>query len=136
MAARWLVKTEPSDYSFDQLVRDGRTEWTGVRNAVAQRHLARMRAGDHVLVYHTGNEKAVVGTAVVEGEPHPDPTQHDPRILAVTLRAGAPLARPVPLAEIKATPALADWELVRLPRLSVMPVSAAQWAEVQRLARG
>jgi len=135
MAARWLVKTEPSAYSFAQLVRDGRTAWTGVRNAAAQQHLARIRRGDRVLIYHTGAEKAVVGTAVADGTPYPDPTQDNPRLLAIDLRAGSPLPMPVSLAAIKANGRLAGWDLVRLPRLSVMPVSAAQWAEVERLAK-
>jgi len=135
MTARWLVKTEPSAYSFEQLVRDRRTVWDGIRNAAALKHLARIRAGDRVLVYHTGSEKAVVGTAVAEAAAYSDPRGNDPRRLVIALRAGPPLPRPVSLATIKANPKLADWDLVRLPRLSVMPVSAAQWAELDRLAR-
>jgi predicted RNA-binding protein with PUA-like domain len=120
MAARWLVKTEPSEYSFDQLLAEGRTIWTGVHNPVALKHLAGMRPGDAVLVYHTGKEKAVVGEARVSSV--------GPG--GVELEAVRRLERAVPLAELKSDPTLGGWDLVRLPRLSVMPVSATQWQAV------
>jgi predicted RNA-binding protein with PUA-like domain len=120
MQTRWLVKTEPSEYSFDDLAREGRTTWTGVENPVARRHLAKMRPGDAVLVYHTGREKAVVGEARVSR------VGQD----GVELAAVRRLDCPVPLAALKSDPELASWELVRLPRLSVMPVSATQWHAV------
>ena len=125
MGNRWLVKTEPSEYSFSDLVREERTHWDGVANPLARKNLASMTRGDEVLVYHTGNEKAVVGTARVlsaaQGE--------------VELAAGAALARPVALSELKADKALAGWELVRLPRLSVLPVTEGQWGAVMAKAK-
>jgi predicted RNA-binding protein with PUA-like domain len=122
---RWLVKSDPGDYSFADLRRDGVTAWTGVKNPLAQRHLRGMRKGDAVLVYETGGVKAVVGLATVARDPYPDPGR--PALVAVDLRAGKPLARPVPLAAAKADPALRDFPLVRMGRLSVMPVAEAQW---------
>jgi predicted RNA-binding protein with PUA-like domain len=136
MAQRWLFKTEPSAYSFAQLEADRRTVWDGVKNALALRHLSAVAKGDEVLFYHTGDEKAVVGTATVTRGAYPDPKQKDARLLVVDLEAGRGLPRPVTLAEMRANPKLAGFDLLRLPRLSVMPVSAAQWAEILRMARG
>jgi predicted RNA-binding protein with PUA-like domain len=130
--AYWLVKTEPGSYSFADLARAGRARWDGVSNPVACRHLRQMVAGDEVLVYHTGGEKAVVGLATVAAAPYPDPA--DPALPVVDLLAGAPLARPVTLAAIKADPRFGGWELVRLPRLSVLPVPADLWAAVLAMA--
>lgn len=118
--AIWLLKTEPSTYSFGDLVRDRRTAWEGVANPLAQKHLRASRAGDELLVYHTGNEKAVVGTARVVRDPYPDPAH--PAHVLIDLEPGQPLARAVTLAELKADPRFAEFALVRLPRLSVMPV--------------
>jgi predicted RNA-binding protein with PUA-like domain len=133
---RWLVKSEPTAYSFRQLQDDRRTVWDGVKNPLALKHLAAMRAGDRVLVYHTGSEKAVVGTARVAGAAYPDPRLKDPKRLVVDLAAGTALPRPVSLAEIKeGSRTFAGFDLVRLPRLSVMPVSEAQWAAIEALAR-
>ena len=124
MPGYWILKTEPSTYSHADLVRDGTTVWDGVKNPVALRHLAAMQRGDEVMIYHTGSEKAAVGLASVTGEARPN----------VTLRADRPLARPVTLAEIKADPAFAGSPLVRVPRLSVIPVTAAQWRRLLSLA--
>jgi len=135
MSAYWIVKTEPSAYSHADLVRDGTTVWDGVKNPVALKHIARMRPGDEVLVYHTGSEKAAVGLAKVSALPAADPRRADPRLLVVTLRAGKALARPVTLAELKADRAFAGSPLTRVPRLSVIPVTAAQWRRVLLLAR-
>jgi predicted RNA-binding protein with PUA-like domain len=136
MAQRWLFKTEPSAYSFAQLEADRRTVWDGVKNALALKHLSAVAKGDEVLFYHTGDEKAVVGIATVARGAYPDPKQKDARLLVVDLEAGRGLPRPVTLAEMRANPKLAGFDLLRLPRLSVMPVSAAQWAEILRMARG
>lgn len=136
MPNRWLVKTEPATYSFDDLRREGRTSWDGVRNALAQIHLRAMRRGDAVLVYHTGREKAVVGLARVARAPYPDPGAGDPAVVAVDLEAVRPLARPVPLARLKAEPTLAGLDLLRISRLSVMPVAAAHWRPILALAGG
>ena len=136
MAQRWLFKTEPSAYSFAQLEADRRTVWDGVKNALALKHLSAVTKGDEVLFYHTGDEKAVVGIATVARGAYPDPKQKDAKLLVVDLEAGHALPRPVTLAEMRANSKLAGFDLLRLPRLSVMPVSAAQWAEILRMARG
>lgn len=123
MSARtWLVKSEPNSYSWSQLVEDGSTFWDGVRNAQARNNLAAMRKGDAVLFYHSNEGKEVVGVARVRKAAYPDPTTADERWVAVDLEPVKPLARPVPLAEIKADPKLAEIPLVTQSRLSVMPI--------------
>jgi predicted RNA-binding protein with PUA-like domain len=134
MPRHWILKTEPSEYAFSDLVRDGRTRWSGVSNAVALKHLRSMQRGDHALVYHTGNEKSIVGLARVASAPYPDPSLDDPRLVVVDVEAGEPLPRPVPLAEIKADPAFRDLGLVRVPRLSVVPAEPDQWKRLLRMA--
>jgi predicted RNA-binding protein with PUA-like domain len=134
MAAHWLLKTEPTAYSWEQLERDGRTTWDGVKNALALKHLAAVAKGDEVLVYHTGDVKAAVGVARVVRGAYPDPKQKDARFVVVDLEPVRALPRLVTLAEMRADRKLAGFDLLRLPRLSVMPVSAAQWAEILRLA--
>ena len=134
--ALWLCKIEPDCYSFDALVRDGETLWDGVSNALARKHLRQMKPGDRVLYYHTGKEKAVVGEMVVSGEPQPDPKADDEAAVAVAMRPVRKFSRAVQLAEIKADKLLASWDLVRLPRLSVVPVTTAQWKRVEKLAAG
>jgi predicted RNA-binding protein with PUA-like domain len=132
--AHWLVKEEPTHYAFADLVREGRTAWAGVHNPLAQRHLRSMRPGDRVFYYHTGSERAVVGMAEVVSEPHPDP--QDPRgAFSVDLKPVRPLTRPVSLAEIRDDPRLASMPLVRISRLSVMPVTPAEWKRIEALAR-
>lgn len=127
MKNRWLVKQEPDSYPFGQFAHEKETAWEGVRNFQARNNLRAMRRGDPVLFYASGDLKAVVGTATVVGAPYPDPTADDGDWTAVKLRAGKALPRPVTLAEIKATPALAEMLLVRNSRLSVMPVTQAQF---------
>ena len=136
MAQRWLFKTEPSAYSFAQLEADRRTVWDGVKNALALKHLSAVAKGDEVLFYHTGDEKAAIGVARVARGAYPDPKQGDPRLVVVDLVPLRALARPVGLAEMRANPKLAGFDLLRLPRLSVMPVSAAHWAEILRMTKG
>jgi len=135
MPNRWLFKTEPAAYSWQQLVREGRTVWDGVRNALALRHLAGVAKGDEVLVYHTGDEKAAIGIADVTRGAYPDPKAGDDRLVVVEIRPQRPLPRPVTLAEMRSSPRLEGFDLLRLPRLSVMPVSAAQWAAILALAK-
>ena len=135
MANTWLFKTEPSSYSFDQLESDGRTVWDGVKNAVARKHLGAVKRGDVVLVYHTGDEKAVIGLAKATSDAYPDPKQKDPKAFVVDLEPGRRLPRPVTLAELKQRPTLKSFPLVRLPRLSVMPVTDAEWKEIEKLSR-
>jgi predicted RNA-binding protein with PUA-like domain len=130
----WLLKTEPGEYAYDDLEREGRARWDGVRNPAAQRNLRAMKKGDRVLVYHTGDVKAVVGEAEVVGEAYPDPKYPAGKLVVVDLEARGRLARPVTLAEIKGIAAFAESPLVRQGRLSVVPVDAAQWKAI--LARG
>jgi len=132
--AHWLCKQEPGCYSFDDLVRDGGTVWDGVSNALARKHLWQMKTGDRVFFYHTGKEKAVVGEMVVASEPQADPNSDDEAAVAVEMKPVRKLPRPVSLAEIKADKTLASWDLVRISRLSVVPVSAAQWKRVEKIA--
>jgi predicted RNA-binding protein with PUA-like domain len=132
--ALWLCKQEPDCYSFDDLVRDGKTVWDGVSNALARKHLRQMKTGDRVLFYHTGKQKAVIGEMVVAGEPRPDPKSDDEAAVAVEMRPVRKLAHPVSLADIKADKLLAGWDLVRLPRLSVVPVSEAQWKRIEKMS--
>jgi predicted RNA-binding protein with PUA-like domain len=123
----WLVKSEPSTYSFEDLRREGRTRWDGVRNAGALMHLRAMRKGDDVLFYHTGVEKRIVGLAKAASDPYPAPPGDDPRAVVVDLNPVRALATPVTLAAIKARREMAAFPLVRLGRLSVLPVSPAEW---------
>lgn len=135
MASIWLFKTEPSAYAYDQLERDGKTVWDGVKNPAARKHIAAVKRGDQVLVYHTGDEKAVIGIAKALSDGYPDPKQKDEKAAVVDLAPVKRLPRPVTLAELKQRPSLKDFPLVRLPRLSAMPVSAAEWNEIERLSR-
>jgi len=133
MPSHWIVKTEPSTYSYDDLARQKTAVWDGVKNNLALKHLREMQPGDRVLVYHTGDEKAVVGIAEVVSAPYPDPKQKDPKLTVVDLRAEGRLPRPVSLAEIKKDRAFADLGLVRMGRLSVMPASADQFKRMVKL---
>jgi predicted RNA-binding protein with PUA-like domain len=127
----WLLKTEPSSYSYADLERDRRTTWDGVSNPVALRNLRSMKQGDECFIYHTGDEKRIVGVAKVAKAAYPDPKADDPKLVVIDLTPIRALKRPVTLAEIKADKRFASWELVRQPRLSVMPVSPDQhkWIE-------
>jgi len=136
MPNRWLFKTEPSAYSFQQLQKDRRTVWDGVKNNLALKHLAGIKEGDAILVYHTGGEKAVVGVARAASGAYPDPGKKDPKLLVVEIEADKPLPRPVTLAEVKAHAKLKTFDLVRLPRLSIMPVSEEQWKIIEAMAPG
>ena len=133
---RWLVKEEPTNYSFDQFVADGATVWSGVKNPVAQRNLRSMKKGDRVFYYHTGSEKAIVGTAKVTVPAYDDPKDKSGKLVVVELAPEKKLKRPVTLAAIKASGTFADWALVRIPRLSVMPVTDEQWEAIEAMARG
>lgn len=130
----WLVKQEPESYSFDDLVREKKTSWTGVRNFSARNNLRRMSKGDEVLFYHSGEEKAVVGVARVVRPAYADKTADEGDWSTVDLAAVRKLSRAVTLKEIKANAKLQEMKLVRQSRLSVMPVSAAEWREILRLA--
>lgn len=132
--ARWLCKVEPDCYSITDLARDKTTTWDGVDNPAARQHLRAMKTGDRVLFYHTGKEKAVVGEMEVAAEP--TAPADDAKAVAVAMKYVATWATPVSLAAVKAETTLEAWDLVRLPRLSVMPVTDAQWKAVARLAKG
>lgn len=130
----WLFKEEPESYSFADLQRDGSVTWDGVANALAQKHLRTVKPGDRVLYYHTGDEKAVVGIAEVVTGPSPAPGDATGKLVVVSVKPIRRLKSPVTLATIKADPAFAGWELVKLPRLSVMPVSEAIWQRIEELS--
>jgi len=133
--AAWLVKQEPSTYSWDRLVAEGTAVWDGVRNAQARNNLAAMKKGDQVLFYHSGDDKAVVGLAKVARAAYPDPTSDDPRWVAVDLVPVRKLAHPVALSRIKSEPSLAAMLLVRQSRLSVSPISDAELKTILALAK-
>ena len=136
MANRWLLKTEPAEYAFEDLVRDGKTVWDGVTNPLALKYLRAIRKGEDLLIYHTGNVRAIVGLARAASNPYPDPGKRDPRLAVVDVAPVRELARPVPLAAIKRQPVFRPLELVRLPRLSVMPVPPALWKAIWKLTEG
>jgi predicted RNA-binding protein with PUA-like domain len=125
--AYWLFKSDPDTYGFPELERDKQTVWDGVSNPVALKNLRACKKGDTVLIYHTGAEKAIVGLAEITKEAYPDPKQKNEKLVVVELRVRERLKKPITLAEVKARKEFADFVLVRLPRLSVMPVTDAQW---------
>jgi len=129
----WLVKSEPETYSWSDLVRDKRTDWTGVRNYAARLHLRAMQVGDLVFVYHSGDDKSVVGIVKVVNEAHADSTDDTGQWECVDVAAVTDLPKPVTLAEIKANPKLAGMVLVRNSRLSVQPVSPTEWSMICKL---
>jgi predicted RNA-binding protein with PUA-like domain len=132
----WLLKTEPTEYSYDDLERDGSARWDGVANPAAQRNLRAMCEGDGVLVYHTGDEKAVVGLAQVVKPAYPDPADDDERRVVIDIAPRGRLARPLPLSEIKELAEFAESPLVRQGRLSVVPITPSQWKAIEARARG
>ena len=134
--ANWLLKTEPGSWSWDDQVKAGAkgTEWTGVRNPIARANIRKMKKGERVFFYHTGDVKAVVGIAEVVGEAHPDST--DKEWDAVDIAAVEPLPNPVTLAAVKAEASLKEMALAKYPRLSVQPVTDAEWKRVMAMAKG
>jgi predicted RNA-binding protein with PUA-like domain len=133
-AMNWLFKEEPSNYSFDELVKDKKTTWSGVKNPVAQRNLRSVGKGDRVFYYHTGDEKSVIGIAKALGDAYPDPDDKAGKAHVVDIGPVKRLARPVTLKEIKADPWFKEFALVRISRLSVMPVSDAEWQRIEKMA--
>ena len=132
----WLVKQEPEDYSWDDLMRDGQTQWTGVRNFQARNNLKQMAVGDSVFFYHSGKDKSVVGIGEVAKAAYPDPTADDPSWVAVDIKPVKRLPQPVSLAEIKANKNLTDLLLVRQSRLSVMPVTKEEFETIVKMGSG
>src|SRR5437868_3274150 len=132
----WLVKQEPEIYSWDDFVRDGRTDWTGVRNFQARNNLRQMKLGDRVLFYHSGSGKCVIGIAEVAKAAYPDPTADDPQWIAIDLKPVKPLQECVTLEAIKANQKLSNMLLVRQSRLSVMPVTKAEFETIVKMGSG
>jgi predicted RNA-binding protein with PUA-like domain len=136
MANKWLFKEEPTHYSFSELRKDGKAVWEGVKNPVAQKHLRQVKKGDRIFYYHTGKEKAVVGIARAISSAYLDPKKKDGKTVVVDLAPVKALRQPVTLASIKARASkFKGFALVRLPRLSVMPVSDGQWKEIESMAK-
>ena len=133
--SKWLLKSEPNDYSFDDLEREKRAVWDGVKNPVALKHMRNVQPGDQAFFYHTGKEKAIIGIAKVEIAAYPDPDADDERLVVFEISPARRLASPVTLAAVKAAGEFAGWELVRVPRLSVMPVSDSIWSRVLAMAK-
>jgi predicted RNA-binding protein with PUA-like domain len=134
--AYWILKTEPTSYSYDQLEQDGHAVWDGVKNPVALRNLKAMVPGDSLMIYHTGDEKAVIGLAKVTRPAYPDPKKKDANLVVVEIEPVKRLPEAVPLAAIRANKTFAGLALVRQPRLSVVPVDEAQWKQLLRMATG
>lgn len=130
----WLMKEEPDHYSFDDLVRDGRTAWTGVRNPLAQKHLQSMHKGDMIFYYHTGSVKAVVGIAKAASAPYTDPDDASGKLHAIDVVPVKKLKSPVTLAAVKADQAFSSFPLVRMSRLSVMPVTDDEWRRIEKMS--
>jgi predicted RNA-binding protein with PUA-like domain len=133
--AYWLVKTEPSTYSFDDLVKEKKTSWTGVKNPTAQINIRKMKKGDEVLIYHTGSEKAVVGVATIVSAPYLDPSDKSGKLSTVDIAPQKPLATPVELSAIKTDPIFKGWDLLRIGRLSVLEVPAKMWNRITTLGK-
>lgn len=132
----WLFKEEPENYSYDDLVRDGKTSWTGVRNPVAQRNLRSIKKGDKIFFYHTGDEKSVVGICRAAADAYPDPADTSGKLYAVDVEPVKKLKSPVTLASVKADTRFADFPLTRIPRLSVMPVPEKEWDWILKMSGG
>jgi predicted RNA-binding protein with PUA-like domain len=132
--AKWLLKTEPDCYSWSDLTRDKKTTWDGISNALALKHIRTMAKGDLVLIYHTGDERQAVGIAEIISEPYADPKEDDEKLAVVDLKAKRALQRPVTLEEFKADKAFQGWDLLRIGRLSVVPVPEKMWERIEQLA--
>lgn len=135
MATRWLFKTEPSVYSYQQLVQDKKTVWDGVANFLALKHVKDIKKGELIFIYHTGDEKAAVGVARALSGAYPDPEKDDPRLLVVDVEPVRALAKPVTLAQVKAHPKLKNFDLVKNSRLSMMKVTDEQWELMEEMAK-
>lgn len=136
MMAYWLLKTEPQDYSYFDLAQDGSTVWDGVNNPLALKHLRTMLLGDLALIYHTDKERQVIGIAEIVSQPYADPALNDAKRVVVDLRAVRKVKQPLTLAQIKQDSRFTDFDLLRLPRLSVVPVSELYWQYLIELADG
>jgi predicted RNA-binding protein with PUA-like domain len=133
MSRHWLFKTEPGQYSYSDLEEEKKAVWDGVSNSLALKHLREIRMGDEILIYHSGDEKAIVGLALAVSDPYPDPSENDEKLVVINVKPRKRLARPLSLAELKGIEELKDFDLVRLPRLSVMPVPENYWHKLRDL---
>jgi predicted RNA-binding protein with PUA-like domain len=131
--AYWLLKTEPDKYAYADLERDGSTVWDGVTNALALKHIRTMLPGDLALIYHTGKERQIMGVAEIISHPYPDPALNDAKLVVVDVRTVRPVSQPVSLTQIKQDDKFTDFDLLRLPRLSVVPVSQTHWQHLIHL---
>lgn len=127
MPRRWLFKTEPGEYSYDELEREKKAVWDGVANNLALKNLREVRLGDQILIYHSGEERSIVGIAEAITNAYPDPQENDEKLVVVNLKPKRRFSAPLTLAEIREIDELKDFDLVRLPRLSVMPIRPEQW---------
>jgi predicted RNA-binding protein with PUA-like domain len=134
--SHWLLKTEPADYSWSDLVKDKKTIWSGVANALALKHIRSMKRGDLALIYHTGKERQIIGIAQITSNPYPDPNEKDERLVVVDLKPLGRFQNPVPLTTIRSDPAFKSWDLLRNSRLSVMPVPDEMWMRIDQFAKG
>jgi predicted RNA-binding protein with PUA-like domain len=135
MTNHWLCKQEPSTYNIEMLQKEKKTTWDGVHNNLALKHIKNMKKGDLAFFYHSGDEKAVAGIMEIASEPYPNPKEKDPRFVVVDVKFKEKLDRPVTLGQIKSNPKFKDWELLRISRLSVMPVSSQIWSEIIRISQ-
>lgn len=133
--AYWLLKTEPSVYAWDQLVKDKKTTWDGVTNTTALKHIRTMKKGDQAIIYHTGDERAAIGLAEITTNPYADPKQDDEKLVVFDLKPKTKLASPVTLTQIKSDPAFAGWDLLRISRLSIVPVTPEIWKRIELLSK-
>ena len=133
MSNKWLLKSDPDTYGYSDLERDGNTVWDGVTNALALKHLREIKKGDALLIYHTGDEKAIVGLAEATSGAYPDPKAGDPKLAVIDIKPKKRVKRAVTLGEIKAMPEFASFALVRMSRLSVMPVGDPEWKKIVEL---
>jgi len=134
MPNRWLLKTDPEDYTYDDLERDGKVVWDGVSNNMALQYMRQIKKGDLLVIYHTGSEKAVVAIAQATSNPYADPKENDPKLVVIDVRPKKRAKRAVTLGEIKQTEEFAELPLVRLPRLSVMPIGEKEWQKLSEMA--
>lgn len=135
MANYWLCKQEPSTYNLGMLQKEKKTTWDGVHNNLALKHIRQMKKGDLAFFYHSGDEKQIAGIMEIASEAYPNPKEKDPRFVVVDVKFKKKLQRPVKLGEIKANPKFKDWELLRISRLSVMPVSSLIWSEIIKISQ-
>ena len=130
----WLLKTEPDCYAWDDLAHDKKTVWDGVSNALALKHIRSMKKGDLALIYHTGGERQAVGIAEIASDPYPDPKEQDEKLAVVDLKIKKKLPQPVSLDVIKSDKTFAGWDLLRISRLSVVPVPQKMWKRIEELS--